>query len=311
MNRLFLIFICFLSHAFSFAQSTKNISALDNKAIQMRFPNGKAKALLLSYDDGHTEDRQLVNLLNRYALKGTFHLNSNKLDTKDYLKKDEIKALFKGHEVSIHTFNHPGLGNLTSKEIAYEVLEDQKELTRLMGDTIKGMAYPFGNYNDTVIAVIKKLGIHYARTVEDSYAFGIPDDFLKWHPSIHQFAKAYWKPNDPENDARELVLFYKTIHSFLEQKEVAVLDIWGHTWEQGSDTAKWQETERFIKLLAYNTDIYYTTQIELVAYIQAFQQLEFEDDKRVLFNPTSAILYYTYKNKVFAIEAGAKQKIKN
>ncbi|MFA7273787.1 MAG: polysaccharide deacetylase family protein [Crocinitomicaceae bacterium] len=77
--------------------------------IEMLFPEGKKKALILSYDDGRIQDRQLVKLMNKYHLIGTFHLNGNKLGLEDYLTKEEIKELFAGHEVSAHSFNHPSL----------------------------------------------------------------------------------------------------------------------------------------------------------------------------------------------------------
>ena len=38
------------------------------------FPGGKHKALTMSYDDGKTQDRRLVEIFNRYGIKGTFHL---------------------------------------------------------------------------------------------------------------------------------------------------------------------------------------------------------------------------------------------
>lgn len=38
--------------------------------------NGKNKAVTFSYDDGVTQDIQLVNLFNKYGLKCTFNLNS-------------------------------------------------------------------------------------------------------------------------------------------------------------------------------------------------------------------------------------------
>ena len=41
--------------------------------------SGKLKAVTFSYDDGTTQDIQLVELLNRYNLKCTFNLNSDKL----------------------------------------------------------------------------------------------------------------------------------------------------------------------------------------------------------------------------------------
>lgn len=40
------------------------------------FPDGKKKALTLSYDDGVEQDRRLVEILNRYGIKATFNINS-------------------------------------------------------------------------------------------------------------------------------------------------------------------------------------------------------------------------------------------
>ena len=44
------------------------------------FPNGKFKVLTMSYDDGKLEDRRLIEIFNRYHIKGTFHINSGELD---------------------------------------------------------------------------------------------------------------------------------------------------------------------------------------------------------------------------------------
>ena len=191
--------------------------------IKMLFPEGKNKALILSYDDGRTEDRQLVQLLNKYHLIGTFHLNSNKLGSKDYLNKEEIKDLFKGHEVSVHSANHPNLPDQSKIDVISEIVEDRKELERLTGYPVRGMAYPFGNTNDAVIEAMDGLGMEYARTVGDTYTFEIPKEFLRWHPTMHQFAKAYWEPNQPEKDAQEMARFYKVIEVFITTKELAVL----------------------------------------------------------------------------------------
>ena len=219
MKKNILLFI--LSFAFSsYAQTNLEIAKSALK-IEMLFPGGKTKALILSYDDGAMQDRQLVALLNKYNLIGTFHLNSNKLGTDsyfNYLNKEEIKELFKGHEVSVHTANHPNLPDISKIDIVYEIVEDRKELERLVGYPVRGMAYPFGNTNDTVIESIKGTGIEYARTVGDSYNFDIPKDFLRWHPTIHQFGKAYWETNQPEKDKKELDSLYKTIDDILKTK---------------------------------------------------------------------------------------------
>ena len=147
----------------------KNGVISSREKVEMLFPGGKTKALILSFDDGMVADRRLVRLMNEYGLIGTFHLNSNKLGTKDYLTKEEIKVVYKGHEVSAHTANHPNLPDISREEVLYEVGEDRRELERLSGNLVRGMAYPFGNYNDSVIGIINSIGIEYARTVKDTY----------------------------------------------------------------------------------------------------------------------------------------------
>ena len=230
MKKTIVLFL--LSFAFSSTAQTNQEIAKSAVKIEMLFPEGKTKAVILSYDDGAMQDRQLVALLNKYNLIGTFHLNSNKLGTDsyyNYLNKEEIKDLFKGHEVSVHSANHPNLPDISKVDVIYEIVEDRKELERLVGYPVRGMAYPFGNTNDAVIEAIKGTGIEYARTVGDSYNFEIPKDYLRWHPTIHQFGKAYWETNQPEKDKKELAQFYKTIDDFMNTKELALLDIWEHS----------------------------------------------------------------------------------
>ena len=298
--------------AFSAAAQTNLEIAKSAVKIEMLFPEGKTKALILSYDDGAKQDRELVKLMNKYHLIGTFHLNSNLLGTNtyfDYLNKEEIKDLFNGHEVSVHTANHPALTALSKIDIVYEIVEDRRELERLMGYPVRGMAYPFGNTNDAVVEAITGIGIEYARTVGDSYNFEIPKDFLRWYPTMHQFAKAYSVPNQPENDEKELELFYQKIDDFLQTKELAVLDIWGHSWEMGTDKIKWYETEKFFKLLANNQSIYYTKQIDLVDYINAYRNLKFSVDKNSVTNTSAINVYIKINAKIFKVMAGTSMNL--
>lgn len=47
-----------------------------DRLLFMRFPEGKAKAFTLSYDDGVDLDERLVALFDRHSLKATFNINS-------------------------------------------------------------------------------------------------------------------------------------------------------------------------------------------------------------------------------------------
>ena len=41
--------------------------------VYVCFPEGKAKALTMSYDDGKIQDERLVSIFNRYGIRGTFN----------------------------------------------------------------------------------------------------------------------------------------------------------------------------------------------------------------------------------------------
>ena len=77
----------------------------------LRFPNGKAKAVTLSYDDGCRDDIRFSETISRYGLKCTFNINSAILgkDTSDWrLTKEEIEEhlMKKGHEIAVHGKEH-------------------------------------------------------------------------------------------------------------------------------------------------------------------------------------------------------------
>lgn len=303
--KIFIVIVFFLTTSLSILAQSNSTKPSSNVRIEMLFPEGKSKAIILSFDDGTISDRRLVQLMNEYALKGTFHLNSNKLNTKGYLTKEEIKSLFLGHEVSVHSANHPGLSGMSKIDIINEIIEDRKELEKLTGNTIRGMAYPFGSYDNLVVETISDLGIEYARTVADTYNFSIPKNFLKWHPSIHQFGKAFFKPNDEANDKKELNSFYSLVYDFLKADSIALLDVWGHSWENNGDGNRWVEMEKFFKLISRNNDIFYTTQIYLVDYINACKNLKFSVNKTMIENHSAIDVYIKLESKSYKIPAGS------
>ncbi len=83
----------------------------------------KIKAVTFSYDDGAIQDRRLVALLNKYGLKGTFNLNSSKLGFG--VDPDEIKVLYEGHEVAVHTLMHPNFRDCSDKAIVWQTEQDR------------------------------------------------------------------------------------------------------------------------------------------------------------------------------------------
>ena len=71
----------------------------------MRYPEGKAKALTFSYDDGVEQDIRFIEILDKNGLRGTFNINSGRFapEGKVYAPCDAtVDMMFTtGHAVSL------------------------------------------------------------------------------------------------------------------------------------------------------------------------------------------------------------------
>ena len=228
--------------------------------------NGKKKAITFSYDDGITQDRRLMNILNRHGLKCTFNINSELLGKPGLLIREdmtvahcksrpcEVPLIYAGHEVAAHTLTHPQLPALPDEEVIRQVEQDRLALSDLVGYEVVGMAYPGGgkNYDERVAKLIREnTGIRYARTTVCTGEFGLEPDLYTYRPSAYHLmgwdalAEMGRKFLESESEVRQV--FY----------------IWGHSYELDYyDT--WSNFEEFCRLIANRDDIFYGTNREVL-----------------------------------------------
>lgn len=206
----------------------------------------------------------------------------------------EIPELYKGHEVAVHSLTHPFLDNLPAEEIIHEIWEDRKNIEKWFGYPVRGMAYPFGTYNQTVLGVLETLGIEYSRTVKQHENFSLPENFLEWHPTCHHVnPKLFDLAKDfIQNKPGNLSLFY----------------VWGHSYEFDVDE-NWELIEEFSKLISNKEDIWYATNIEIVDYLKALKNLKLSADKKLVYNPTAISLWLEVDGKVVEVKSGELVKI--
>ena len=227
--------------------------------------NGYKKAVTFSYDDGVTQDRRLIDIFNRYGLKATFNINSELLESANYLIREEktiahcksrrceIESLYKGHEVAVHTLTHPTLtGVKDDDEIVRQIMEDKKNLSELVGYEVKGMAYPGGmpNYDERVMNIVRnRTDMKYARTTVCTGNFDIQKDLIEFKPSVYHldFGKMFSLADEFIN---------------LETDEPKLFYIWGHSYEFDYNNT-WNLMEEFCKYISGKKDIFYGTNIEV------------------------------------------------
>lgn len=229
----------------------------------MAFSNGKKKALTFSFDDGNVDDIRLIEILDRYGLKGTFNLNAGKLTYRDcwvYADCKEVRHinyvdhpdLYVNHEVACHSYTHPRLELLDAATLHNELALDKKVLEFLYGVSMRGMALPFGTWSDAVVEEAKANGFLYCRSIEATNAFTLPDGVLL-HPTCHFKAKNLNQLADAflATDADEQ-LFY----------------IWGHSYELVTEE-DWEAFEAFCRRVSGKEDVWYCTNAEVIADIRS------------------------------------------
>lgn len=263
---------------------------LTTKKIKFdRFPNGGHKAVVFSFDDGRTHDRRLVEMMNRYGLKGTFHLNSGFFGNEGYIKADEVAELYQGHEVSAHTVTHPFLEQSPLDQVAEEILSDRAALESLVGYPVRGMSYPFGTYNDKVVNALPALGIEYSRTVQSHGGFEMPGDPLRWHPTCHHKSMV---------EKAEAFVGLQAKYNRWQ-----LLFIWGHSYEFENDN-NWELVDRVGELLGGQEGVWHATMAEVLAYRNAVLALRFSVERTYVNNPTAIDVCISVDGESTLIPAG-------
>lgn len=264
--------------------------------IYRTFPEGRAKALTLSYDDGKHADRRLVAILNKYGIKGTFNLNFGLMQQPERIELEEVAELYKGHEVSTHTYTHPTIARCPATQIYREIVEDKKGWESVVGHPVRGHAYPNGSFSEEVKEIFKSVGIAYARTVSETVDrgfnqdFDLPTDWLEWNPTCHH--------------NHNLMALAERFANFNKPQYLKLMYVWGHSYEFDKDD-NWDLIENFCQYISGREDIWYATNIEIRDYMEVCDRLQFAADESFVYNPSAADAWLSVDGRIVKVPGGS------
>ena len=269
--------------------------------ILMRYPEGREKALTFSYDDGVLTDERLVNILVSHNLAGTFNINGGMFAPEGSIPASETSRMTASKavevfskpkiEVACHGYSHPFLESLDNVTCTREVLDDRKVLEKTFGKIIRGMAYPFGTYNENVVNILRNCGIAYSRTTKSTLGFGLPEEPLVLDPTCHH--------HEPK--------LFELLDRFLNETirwRPTMFYLWGHSFEFPRDN-NWDRIEKFCDLVAGKEDvIWYATNIEIIDYLNAYRSLLFSAEGNIVENKTNISVWIKKDGQIYRIDPG-------
>ena len=275
----------------------------------LRYPEGKFKAVTLSYDDGVRADLKLAKIIERYGIKCTFNINSSAFDGKNpnRLTVDEIKEFIieKGHEVAVHGERHIAPGIASPVITIADVLNCRITMEREFSSIIRGMAYPdsgitrmhSGNDPATIKEYIKNLGIVYSRTLGgDNDSFMLPTDWYAWMPTAHH-------NNKKLTEWTEAFVNLKEEELYLTRKYPRLFYLWGHSYEFDNND-NWEILESFCETIGGKDDTWYATNIEIYEYVRAYESLIMSADGNRIYNPTLKEIWMNIDDTLYSIKPG-------
>lgn len=253
------------------------------------FPDGKFKALTMSYDDGREADRRLVDIFNRHGIRGTFHINSGLFERGDRIQANEMKELYQGHEISAHTTTHPTIARCPKEQIVQELISDRQNLEEIVGYPVRGLSYPNGSHSQQIRELLPHLGYEYARVVGDTKGFSLPEDLFQWKATCHH--------------NRNLLEHGQNFVDLFKKQYLYLMYVWGHSYEFDHDQ-NWDLMEDFGKLVANRADIWYATNIQIVDYMNVCNRLQFAASLKFVYNPSVASAWLSVNGNVVEVKGG-------
>jgi peptidoglycan/xylan/chitin deacetylase (PgdA/CDA1 family) len=220
--------------------------------------SGKAKPTMIittSWDDGHTFDLRLVELLDRYGLQGTFYVARECEFARPRLTEAHLRAIAQRHEIGAHTLNHVILTEQPLSVCRTEIADSKAWLEDVVGQAVTAFCYPTGRYNAAIQQIVAESGFRLARgtaqyhltlgtdrwampTTLQLYPYPLrPLPAVAWwrgwwtrlHP-LRRALPATWQQGIRLSALRNWQTLARAYAEQAQQQQ-GIWHLWGHSWE--------------------------------------------------------------------------------
>ncbi len=129
-------------------------------------------AAVITFDDGYRDNYTAAYpVLRRFGFPATVFVESGLIGRDNngipHMNADEMRQMSDLVELGAHTKSHPKLANLSPEEAHGEIEHSKQAVEAALGKPCTLFAYPFGNYNQGTISIVRGLGFDAAVTVKE------------------------------------------------------------------------------------------------------------------------------------------------
>lgn len=150
----------------------------------------KKETITITFDDGFVSNlTEAVPLMKKVGVQAINYLVADRLgQTSDWEAREGGEAdplmdesqvrewLAAGHQIGAHTCTHPRLSFLSRDQAKEEIFVSKKKLEDRFGVPIEHFAYPYGDYNETTVELVREAGFKTAVTMHRGV--NLPDTSL-------------------------------------------------------------------------------------------------------------------------------------
>lgn len=138
------------------------------------------KPVLLTFDDGYVDNvEEAMPILAKYNFPATLFMSPGMVEDPSYLNWEQVKQLQQaGWDIQPHGMTHPHLPQLTAEQQAFEITEARKLIEEKLGTEADVFCYPYGEYNQTTLKLLKDHGFRYAFTIDQGYTTNQQSPYL-------------------------------------------------------------------------------------------------------------------------------------
>ncbi len=160
------------------------------------------KPIFITLDDGYKNNLHAFEIFQklkteRFKPTGTIFVISDFIGRSNRLSSADLKMMADSGLISIqsHTATHPDLTKINNYES--ELKESKGKIQQITGKPVIALAYPYGNFNDKVVAETKKYYLFGLTTTPQLFVkkdlkdelYLLPRIYIKYSTTLDEFAK--------------------------------------------------------------------------------------------------------------------------